>query len=111
MLRRLIHGAGHIALWLWSGAKPVDRFLAGERASWCRNCPMNVAARVGLASLVGGVIAKLMGLNLPKLALAGRLGTCSGCGCNLRLKVWVPLRGTEDTSRLHKYCWVRQELE
>jgi hypothetical protein len=111
MLRGLIHGAGHIALWLWSGARPVDRFLAGERASRCGNCPMNVAGRVGFASSVGGVIAKMMGLRSPKPSLAGRLGTCSGCGCNLRLKVWVPLRGTEDTSRLHKCCWVRQELE
>lgn len=112
MLRRLIRGAGRVGLWLLSGAKPVDRFLAAERAATCLACPMNMRGRRGVASALGGALAEAVGLARPPgVAALDRLGTCSGCGCNLVLKVWVPLRGGEDASRLAANCWVRRELE
>lgn len=41
-----------------------------------------------------------------------RLGTCMACGCDLRIKVWVPLTTADKPSKfMVDYCWVRWELE
>lgn len=111
MLRRLIGGASRIGMWLLSGARPVSRFLASQRAATCAACPMNLlAGKLGFASVVGGALAKAMGMKGPP-GVRGKLGTCAGCGCNLTLKVWVPLRGDEDASALHPGCWVGRGRE
>ena len=105
----MIGGASRIGMWLLSGAKPVSRFLASQRAATCAVCPMNqLVGKPGFASVVGGALAEAMGMTRPP-GVHGKLGTCAGCGCNLTLKVWVPLRGDEDVSVLHPACWVGRE--
>jgi hypothetical protein len=116
----LANGARTISRWLGEGMEPVSDALANSRAKVCSACPMNVAGdwfdRVTgkIAEIVREEVTAKSALNL-RTDHEQELGTCDACGCNLRLKVWVPLqtireRATaESDGELDPGCWILNE--
>lgn len=118
----LVSGAKTLARWLGEGCEPVPQTLADARAGVCGQCPLNVKGdwfdRVTgeIADLVRAEVTAKSAMNL-RVPNEDSIGTCDACGCNLRLKVWVPidtiLPGMSDEvlGRLEARCWVLKEGE
>jgi hypothetical protein len=99
--------------WMASGGVPVDPSEANRRAEICSKCPMNVDVSGCLAckKLVSSLFPSLKGLTTDHDA---ELEGCAGCGCQLKMKVWLPFEvlpdGLEDAEMYHEDCWIRKEL-
>lgn len=69
----------------------------------------------GLAKWQAGVLRRqLEAKNDLKLSVVGEenLHVCAACGCNLALKVQVPIviiAATTEFSKLHPECWIIKE--
>jgi len=108
--------------WLGNGAKPVMQIQAVNRAAVCTKCPMNQPTRwwefikSGVAKTIAAQERVRHGAKLVTRH-DRNLGTCSACGCLLKLKVWVRLRHITDNltdeakSKLHPDCWVIKESD
>ncbi len=118
----LVNGARTLARWLGDGSEPVSQDIAESRANRCASCPLNVRGdwfdRVtgSIADMVREEVTAKSAMDL-RVKKESELGTCDACGCNLRLKVWVPMdvilpRMTDEAlSRLDGKCWVLEESE
>lgn len=91
---------------------------AQGRANVClRPCPKNkeMGLYEGLAKWQAGILRRqLEAKNDLKLSVIGEeaLHVCSACGCNLALKVHVPLPfilETTDLEELDPNCWILRE--
>ena len=87
------------------------------RAAVCLKCPMNVKDWPFVED-VAAIIRKPVEIkNKLELKLDGEksLHTCSGCGCVLKLKLWLPVsRLGLDAAELAKFdlhCWMRAEFK
>lgn len=107
------HGAKVIAGWLGSGGEVVEPETAQERADICLPCPNNVA-NFPVTTAVALAVKQYLGVkNKLSLRVKGEkaLGTCSACGCVLRLKVWEPQEKVqneltdEERQKLPAFCW------
>jgi len=116
-VKRVAAGVKTLLDWLGSGAHPVDRSVAEQRAVICVACPQNghgdwtsyftkPAAEEIRQQLE---IRNSLKLETPSDVI---LGVCRACSCPLKLKVWTPmnhiLANTEDEVRnkLDKDCWI-----
>lgn len=113
--KKFAEGAQTIKDWLNNGADTVSKADAQKRANVCLKCPMNQPGGV-VSSTVAAAIRKQVELkNNLKLRVDGEksLLTCTGCGCVLRLKIWLPLENLGvDKDELGKFdpsCWMREE--
>jgi hypothetical protein len=111
---QLAHGAKTLMEWLGEGHQTVPIVVAQERADVCLKCPMNNNTG-NIAQAVATEIKKQIELkNHLNMRIVGEksLLTCGGCGCALRLKIWLPdSRLKEDEEALKKYhqdCWIRK---
>ena len=105
-LIRFIRGMWRLAAWLNSGRELVHPFLAEERAAMCGACPKGIMRRRLLTRIFAWAF------RFPR-TFAGRYnGTCTACGCDLPIKVWVPLTDADKpVADMPSYCWVRTERE
>lgn len=103
--------------WLGAGGNPVPPPHAQGRANGCLTCPMNkrMGLYEGLAKIGAGILRRqIEAKNDLKLSVNGEenLHVCDACGCNLALKVHVPIAfiiETTDVDALHPNCWIRKE--
>jgi hypothetical protein len=121
MARRVLamaNGAKTLARWIGEGHQPVDSKLANHRSGVCETCPFNIPGdwfdRVtgAIADMVREEVTAKSAMDL-RVQNEDKLGTCHACGCNLRLKVWVPLSvimgrtSKEEFEELSPNCWIR----
>lgn len=103
--------------WLGAGGKPVPPPHAQGRANGCLVCPLNkrMGLYEGLAKWQAGILRRQVeAKNELNLSVVGEenLHVCSACGCNLGLKVHVPIAviaATTDMNKLHPNCWIIPE--
>ena len=107
-MNAFIRGMWRLAAWLNSGRERVYPFLAEERAAKCAGCPKSIMRR-RLSTRVFAFVFRF-----PRTrTLWGRFaGTCTACGCDIPIKVWVPLtEADKPTPEMPPDCWVRTERE
>lgn len=112
----VLQGTRTIGAWLLGGRELVSQDVADRRASICSMCVQNDEPQ-GCTSCNSKVmkeaVEKLVGKR--STALHDRLLSCRICGCNLRAKVWFPLRilldhmPAEQQERLPETCWLKTE--
>jgi hypothetical protein len=92
--------------WIAKGAKFVSQEEANRRAEICSRCPMNVQLAECLGcSNVSGMVNTIRGSR--RTSVEDRLRTCSGCGCQLAVKVWMPKDVMQrDGVEYHPSCWM-----
>lgn len=115
--------------WIGEGGQPVSPVLAEQRAETCAGCPENSDSptcrpdrRLAWYEWMTEPIAASLGIYLGlknKMKLATQqdkvLGKCLACRCELKLKVWTPLRhilanaDEAGLGRLDLRCWVLHE--
>lgn len=114
-------GAKTLGEWLGSGGECVEQQLAQKRADVCtgrvsgNRCPNNVED-FKFAEAVSAVIRKHIELK-SKLQMRvqsdRKLFVCNGCGCPLKLKVFVPLdrlgNDEESLKNFPDFCWMKTE--
>lgn len=106
-MNTFIRGMLRLAAWITSGRERVHTSLAEQRAAICRHCPMNWKHGRRLSTAAFAWVFRFRRTRAHK-----ELGTCMGCGCDLRIKVWVPLTTADKPDPcMVDYCWVRKELE
>jgi hypothetical protein len=95
-------------VWEWGtkeGFKFVEKEEAGRRAAICVRCPMNtpVSGCLGCTG-VAALIRRIQGTN--KTSQDANLHTCNVCGCELRVKVLVPLEVIDNSGLAYpEWCW------
>lgn len=108
-----------LADWIGSEADPVSTELASSRAIQCINCPgrhNKLDHRRAEPAIAEGIrLMESMRRHITlKTSQDPRLHSCldsaagKGCGCYLKLKVWVPIENQSDEPMPH-YCWVTKE--
>ena len=113
-------GAVHVAGWLGEGGRVVGPKDSQERADCCngdnptgKRCPNNEPG-TQLTGPVADAIKKTLEVkNKLRLRVRGEkmLGTCTACGCVLRLKVHEPIDRVrrqitdEEYQKLPRWCW------
>ena len=117
----IANGARTLGRWLGEGHHPVSPEDANARAKVCEACPLNQPGdwfdRVtgAVADFVREEITAKSAMNL-RVSNEDKLGTCQACGCNLRLKVWVPISTItgrtppEEFDELSETCWIRRGM-
>ncbi len=112
---RFVSGAEIIREWLGAGAVTIDPSLAQKRADICAACPMNIHGGTISASIAQAVKRQVEIKNKLKLRVDGekKLGRCSACSCESRLKIWLPLErilpDPEEMQNFDPKCWLRNE--
>jgi hypothetical protein len=115
-----VAGAKLIAAWQIDGGTLVPQELAESRALTCSTCPKNGSSEltdwftVPAAELIKKQLEKRneMKIHTTRDPL---LGTCSACGCVLRLKVHCPIEVINqemkepERQNLDERCWVLSE--
>ena len=128
VVARLVGGGNALKDWLGDGGIPVAQELANERshACACRNselgkCPMNNTDPSLLDQATHVLATAIKQQRETKLRMSlktpdeEKLGTCVACGCDLGLKVWVPLHhildntSEETMQRFDPECWILKE--
>lgn len=114
--------------WLGEGLKPVLPELAVARAAICAGDPNDPQSKCPQNKLgdwkhwFTGPIAATLKLQMQiknhmKLFTPsdGRLNVCAACACELKLKVWTPLKHIKEhleddmRRRLDERCWILHE--
>lgn len=108
-IKQLGHGAVAITEWLGGGAEVVDNSTAQARADICLKCPKhdpNQSSLVLLAKGVRGVLSVKNDIGLT-VNNEDKLGTCTVCGCVLKLQVFEPevLLKREESEKYPNHCW------
>jgi len=106
------------ASWLGAGGRPVDKEVSQHRANTCLKCPKHEKGSIyeKLTAPVAKVVRAQIELkNRMKLRVDGEksLGTCTACGCQMCLKVHVPIEfifQTTDLSELDENCFILSEI-
>lgn len=113
-------GVRSLFKWWMGGESPVPAKQSKERSYKCLICPLNRPETD--FEIVTGTVASLtkevmafrhrQSMTLPDEHL---LGVCDACGCDLKLKLHVPIKHILDTMKeeqlqaLHANCWIREE--
>ena len=110
--------------WYLKGAKLVDQNTANIRAMTCVGCHNNIPTKEikkgGCSSCnkMGGVVlnsirSKIIGGS--KTTSDSKLLACALCGCDLKIKVWIPLevlgQTKEEANAWPSFCWRKKILE
>lgn len=107
------------ANWLGEGLKAVPQSLSEIRATICSKCPNNQPQVMRVEESVAEMVRKqlevrsLMSIRTSldsRLFVCGRTKDFPGCGCQLKLKVHVPLSVIPDEpEKFPPHCWQRTE--
>lgn len=113
--KKFSDGARTITAWLNGGADTVSKADAQRRADVCLKCPMNQPGGK-VSDAIAAAIRKQVELkNHLQLRVDGEksLMTCTGCGCVLKLKIWIPIDklglDKEELAKFDSCCWMRDE--
>lgn len=89
----------------------VSQEEADRRATICAKCPKNVDQQVNfcIGCYARSLVSKVNDLlGSKRTAHDEKLKTCSACGCDLKLKTWIPKSGVADkTIDWPTHCWVQ----
>jgi hypothetical protein len=92
----------------------VSQEEADRRAAICAQCPKNVDQQVNfcIGCYARSLVSKVNDLlGSKRTAHDEKLKTCSACGCDLKLKTWIPKSGVADkTIDWPAHCWVRDSI-
>lgn len=109
-------------LWTWrmNGGELVDQNTANQRAAICVSCHNNSTS----SGKVCGVCNKMAHATLDgiragiiksaKTSSHDRLLDCKLCGCDLKIKVWIPnqvLGKLEEVNAWPTHCWMKKITE
>ena len=109
--------------WILTGGKLVDQNVANERAAICAGCHNNVGSSEVRKACCGGGVATTAALwTARKLIIQQKITdsdrkllTCGLCGCDLKIKVWIPLQvlgqTKEEANAWPTFCWMKKVLE
>lgn len=104
--------------YILSGGKLVDQNTANIRSSICVHCHNNVGDQIvpgcepcsNLAS-AGIQFIRNTVLNGRKTPLDSKLKSCALCGCDIRMKIWFPVKYFDPTGSLSNkwptFCWMK----
>lgn len=120
VVKRMAAGMATLLEWQETGQAPVASELSAKRAKICESCPKNDME--GMTKYFTGIVAnnirnrlsKLHEMNLTTPSDA-KLGVCSACLCNLRLKCHTPLDlvlkrlKPETKVLLDQRCWILKQ--
>lgn len=108
--------------WYLKGGTLVDQNTANLRASICAGCHNNkpsseVRRGCSTCNKMGNVVldsvrAKIVKQN--KTSSEAKLLTCSLCGCDLKIKVWIPNQILGDSNEVNAwptFCWRKKAAE
>ena len=116
--------------WIASGGKIVSTEHAAKRSAICVTCPNN--RKDGAKGKCGGCFARgammaIFGhqtgsgkatrwvpeaIPMSQNPLNGELTYCKACGCNLRIKVFIPLLVIENKGVSYPdLCWQHSEID
>lgn len=106
-----------------SGGKLVGKNVANTRAEICVGCHNNQASTEVRKSCCGGGAANTAALWAARVMIIQNRTTpsdkqllvCSLCGCDLKIKVWIPLEALgqtkEEANAWPTFCWCKKILE
>lgn len=116
-VKNVVAGSETLVDWIKSGAEAVDPTLAEKRAITCATCPKNESGDLlrwftkPAAAAIKAAVESRKGMNLST-TMDDKLGVCSACGCELHLKVHLPLEriktgmSAETMAALDERCWI-----
>lgn len=98
------------ASWIQSGGKFVDEAEAERRAEICRTCPLNGNYMRGRCpTCFARAAVKLIGSTL-KNRYFPKLKYCKACGCDLNVKVYIPLNVINNKGvEYPDHCWQKDK--
>ena len=106
-IKQLASGASAITEWLGEGGSVVDQNTAQERANICLKCPKHNPDQNALVLFAEGVRKVLSVKNDIGLEVENedKLGSCSVCGCVLKLQVFEPKPALDKNDVYDPSCW------
>lgn len=119
---KIKRGVRDLAFWWLEDEPPVNKELAQARANICMICPINESeSGYQIVGMIARKVQAALGLK-HKMQLTvneeDKLGMCGACGCNLKLKVWTPMKilfrngdKPDYIGDTHSTCWIRSESE
>lgn len=103
--------------WLGEGCVVVPKEVAQYRADICIACPLNVQSGF-INEQIANAIRMQVGIkNQLNLRVDGekRLGKCSACMCESKLKIWLPLKNIlpepSERANFDPKCWLLNEQD
>ncbi len=105
--------------WRKAGGQLVDQNTANTRAAICVGChnnkPTNEIRKKaccggGAAQNAAVVVARATVIRGKSTPYDKNLLACNLCGCDLKIKVWIPsdvLLKTEDANAYPSFCWAK----
>lgn len=111
-VNQITNGAKVLTDWLGQGGITVATEVAQDRADICLKCPKHVKDWPVLEHAADAVRHQVELKNHLKLHVHGEksLHFCAGCGCVLRLKIWLPLNlilpEPEEKAKFDPNCWL-----
>ena len=102
-----------VKAWVKSGGVIVSQEEADRRSEICSRCPKNVEVKG--CNVCKNIIPHMFpSLAKKRSSLHDQIDGCGVCGCQLKLKVWIPAEvltpSTSDPYAFPEECWVRQEV-
>lgn len=108
--------------WYLGGGKLVDQNTANIRAEICAGCFNNkphgeIQRGCSSCGRMGGLVLNSIRTKIigeQKTNSDGNLLACDLCGCDLKIKVWIPnsvLLSAEDANAYPTFCWKKKILQ
>jgi hypothetical protein len=96
---------------IFDGGQRVSQEEAERRAAICAKCPMNVSGEFCNTCFLRGMVASTVALVTGwKTSRDAELKTCGVCGCELRVKLMMPVETMDDKALRDQWvegCWMR----
>jgi hypothetical protein len=120
-VKRSAVGARILNDWIGHGSHPVAQPIAERRGATCAACPLNSKEAdwmFGIPKAVAVAIhehRRVKSQLALKVSMEDQLGTCTACGCQNALAVWVPIQHIRKltpkdiAAKLDKNCWKLNE--
>ena len=101
--------------WIGQGSEVVPQEEAQRRADICIQCPKNVGGWMIIDRVADAIRRQTELKNHLNLRVDNedKVKTCSACGCNSRLKLWIPLKNIEpeesERAKFDPKCWLLEK--
>lgn len=120
--KQYANGVAVLSAWLGAGAPIVFKSTAQSRGDVCTGrlsgnpCPNNVKDFEVIESVSRAIKEQVTLKSKLELRILGEksLSTCSGCGCPLALKIWLPIEklalDEDELKNFPDFCWMKKEF-
>jgi hypothetical protein len=117
------NGVAVLSAWLGSGAPIVFKSTAQSRGDVCTGrlsgnpCSKNVKEYEVTEAISKAIKEQVTLKSKLELRILGEksLFTCSGCGCPLPLKIWIPVEklglDEDELKNFPDFCWMKKEFQ